>query len=195
MPQGLFRYVVVGIDPDLSRKLSTIKNLEALIRDDFAPFVREIHFNVTYKDDQDDEDEEDDEEDGPEDGQEDNQGDAEEEAEEEEPHPPSLTLSPEKTEYLQSLLAQFPNLKAVGIGTAEVPTDGDEYKQKIVVNGMFAQILYAVASLQDQNVVGFTIPVECLDQLPVLLTLDPRSAVFGTFMQQLQHITLDDLTE
>lgn len=176
----------MGIDPDLSRKLSTIKNLEALIRDDFAPFVREIHFNVTYKDDQDDEDEEDeedDEEDGPEDGQEDNQGDAEEEAEEEEPHPPSLTLSPEKTEYLQSLLAQFPNLKAVGIGTAEVRTDGDEYKQKIVVNGMFTQILYAVASLQDQNVVGFTMPVECLDQLLVLLTLDPRSAIFGTFMQ------------
>ena len=187
----LFRSVIADIDPDLSPKLSTIKNLEDLIKDDFAQFVREIRFNVIYKDGQDDDD---DEENRPEDGQEDNQGDAEEEEEEEEPQQPSLTLTPEKTEYIRFLLAQFPNLRAVSIGTTQGPTNEDEIRQKIVVKGIFAQILYAVSSLQDQNVVRLAMAVECLDQLFALLTLDPRWARFGAFMQQLQHITLDNLT-
>ncbi|KAI7972033.1 hypothetical protein EIK77_003126 [Talaromyces pinophilus] len=119
---------------------------------------------------------------------------AEEEAEEEEPQQPSLALSPEKTEYIRSLLAQFPNLRAVSIGNTQVPTNEDKIRQKIIVNGIFAQILYAVSSLQDQNVVILAMAVECLDQLFALLTLDPRWARFGAFMQQLQHIPLDNLT-
>lgn len=183
--------MIVDIDADLSPKLSTIKNLEALIKDGLAPFVREIEFNVTYKDDQNDEDGKD----GLKDGQEGNQGDAEEEAVEEVPQWPSLTLSPEKTDYLRSLLAQVPNLKAVSIGTDQVAADGDETKQHMVLNFMFAQIFYAVSSLEDRNVVRLEMPVECLDQLLVLLRLDSRAARFEAFMQQLQHISLDNVTE
>lgn len=190
--------MVVNIDPDLS----TIENLVGLIQDHLAPIVREIHFTVTYDGhlpaaDEDLWDDDGDGEDGQGDGQsnvqENNSSNAQEE-EGDDDEPPSLTLSPENTDYLRFLLAKFPNLKAIGIGADEVE-EGYEYEQQVVVNRMFPQILSAVASLQGQNVVGLTMPVESLTNLSVLLTLTRAQAKFRIFMLQLRHLSLITLTD
>lgn len=193
--------MVVNIDPDIS----SIENLVGIIQAHLAPFVREIKFNVfkgghprapdkkwwDKEDDEDEEDEEAQEDDDDDNVQGNDQRGAQEEEDEEESS--SVTLSPENTEYLRFLLAKLPNLKAVSIAATEAER-GYAYEQRALVNRMFPQILYAVACLQDQKVVALTMPTEALDQLSSLLMLDQRQAIFRSFMQHLQHLSLITLT-
>jgi hypothetical protein len=209
--RSLFRYVVVNTDAELS----TIENLVGLIQE-YAPFVREILFEVYYEghlsaaaedeldeefgdeeeDDQED-DQDDDQDDVQEDDQEDEQGGYQEDDQEqqEEEEGSDLTLSKDNASYLTFLLEQFTGLKAVGIWPADIDEEGYEYEAQVLVNRMFPQIFLAVAKLEKPDLTELIMPIESLTHLRAMLTFDPNHALVRQFMQRLQHLKIHTITD